>query len=209
MPLLIDVQSAVAKSIRGHPESALPLVASSGLSAESRLRVYRNNFVLALTNALKLGFPAVLALVGDGFFESAAQVFIAAHPPISPCLDEYGADFSGWLRDYQPAASVPYLADVAALEWALSIAALASDTAPLALSRLATAKFALPRTPRIFSCASPIPPMRSAPAPWREMSACLAPSIYRTGRINSLLCALRTTSQSSASIGWRPPFSKR
>jgi hypothetical protein len=53
-----------------------------GLRAE-RLDIYRNTFLLTLTKALRLCFPVVQKLVGDEFFEGAAQVFIAGQPEVT------------------------------------------------------------------------------------------------------------------------------
>lgn len=90
-----------------------------------------------LTTALRLSYPAVHRLVGADFFEGAARIFIAQHPPRCACLDDYGAEFPGFLSGFPPASSLPYLADVARLEWAVSRALHATDEEPLDARRLA------------------------------------------------------------------------
>ncbi len=118
MPTLHDVQTAMRRSLVHHDKSAAEAMLAAHVPPD-QLDIYRNNFLLTLTNALRLCFPAVEKLVGAAFFESAAQIFIAAHPPDIAWLDKYGAALPGFLRAFEPAAVVPYLHDVARLEWAV------------------------------------------------------------------------------------------
>jgi len=54
--------------------------------------------------------------VGDEFFRAMAGCYVKANPPSSPVISAYGATFSSFIQGFEPAASVPYLADVARLE---------------------------------------------------------------------------------------------
>ncbi|MCC8429745.1 putative DNA-binding domain-containing protein [Reyranella aquatilis] len=109
----------------------------AGTSRERRFRVYRNNVKASLVAALTARFPVVRRLVGDEFFEAMALVFIGQHPPLSPVLAEYGAGFARFLEGFEPAADLPYLPDVARLEWARHAAYHAADAAPIGIDRLA------------------------------------------------------------------------
>lgn len=115
------------------------LLGPTGQPAGKRFDVYRNNMAVSLTDALQTGFPVVRKLVGDAFFGAMAGVFLRAHPPDSPVLSRYGAALPSFLESFPPAASLPYLPDVARLELAMRRAYHAADTAPFdaeALSRL-------------------------------------------------------------------------
>lgn len=90
-----------------------------------------------LTTALRLSYPAVHRLVGADFFEGTARSFIERHPPECACLDDYGAEFPYFLSGFAPASSLPYLPDVARLEWAVGRALHAADAEPLDPRRLA------------------------------------------------------------------------
>ena len=141
MPTLREVQDAMRQSLVRGDSAAISAMLAARI-APDRLDIYRNTFLLTLTRALRLSFPAVQRLVGDAFFECAAQIFIADHPPRAAWLDAYGGAFPEFLRDFAPARSVPYLSDVATLEWAVSTALHAPDTAPLdpnLLAAIATA----------------------------------------------------------------------
>lgn len=99
--------------------------------ADKRFLVYRNNVTVSLTEALMDTYPTVLALVGEEFFRAMAPVFIAAHPPTSACLFEYGGEFGAFLDAFEPTQSLPYLGDIARLEFAWLKAYYAKDQTPL------------------------------------------------------------------------------
>ncbi len=92
-----------------------------------RFAVYRNNVVASLIQALADSFPVINALVGDEFFNAMTAIYVRQHPPRSPVLAYYGADFADFLQDFPPAASVPYLADIGRLEYAVIQAFHAAD----------------------------------------------------------------------------------
>ena len=107
-------------------------------ATSERLQVHRNTVFSTLVNALRLSYPVVRLLVGDEFFEGATRYFIAAYPPRSANLNDYGESFAGFLVQFPAAAAITYLADVARLEWAVSRALHAPDATALDISRLAT-----------------------------------------------------------------------
>jgi len=138
-PSLLEVQRALLASLAdGRHQSAANLVSADGLEADERLSIYRNTATSTLTGALRLTFPAVLKLVGEEFFEGATRVFIERHPARGAWLDDYGAEFASFIEQFPPAASLPYLPDVAALEWAVSRALHAPDVPAMDPLRLAT-----------------------------------------------------------------------
>lgn len=130
MPTLLELQAAMRRSLV-HRDSATAAAMLAAHVAPDRLDIYRNTFLLTLTKALRLCFPAVQKLAGEEFFEGAAQIFIAENPPRAAWLDQYGAGFPDFLRSFAPASSVPYLPDVARLEWAVNCALHAADAEPL------------------------------------------------------------------------------
>src|ERR1700689_4855631 len=132
MPALLELQQALRAQLLGE---ALPPDQASAL----RVAVYRNTCLSALVNAVRLSFPAVQRLVGADFFEAAAREFIRASVPTSAYLNDYGADFPGFLSHFTPAAGLLYLGDVAQLEWAVNRALHAGDAPrlePTGLTRL-------------------------------------------------------------------------
>jgi hypothetical protein len=101
----------------------------NGSDPTLRLAVYRNNVVVSLVDALAATFPVVQALVGEEFFRAMAAVFVRAQPPSSRILAWYGAGLADFIAAFEPAAGLPYLADVARLEMARVRAYHAADVA--------------------------------------------------------------------------------
>jgi hypothetical protein len=131
-PSLREVQRALRDAVIGFDAGvAERYVVAGGLASEQRLAVYRNTFDTTLANALRLSYPAVRKLVGATFFEGAARVFAHERPPRASWLDLYGADFADFLATFTPAASLPYLPDVARLDWAVDRALHSPDVEPL------------------------------------------------------------------------------
>lgn len=138
MPTLLELQRTLAQSMLQQLDSKLlDYVIADGLDNGARLDIYRNTCSSVLATALALSFPAVRNLVGPEFFEGAARLFVAEAPPHSALLDEYGADFPEFLVQLPQAASLPYLADVARLEWQVNIVLHAVDAQPLEIARFA------------------------------------------------------------------------
>lgn len=124
MPLgLPDLQRAFANHLVGpdQPE-LLALVAGDAIAATSRLGVYRHHVQHSLAAALATTFSTVQALVGEDFFRGLAQAYVRQSLPTQPVLSEYGAGLAGFIDGYAPARDLPYLADVARLDWALNCA---------------------------------------------------------------------------------------
>ncbi|RYF18616.1 MAG: DUF2063 domain-containing protein [Comamonadaceae bacterium] len=116
-------------------DPALPcpagLRARAGAAVARRFDVHRNNVIASLVDAVADTFPVVRALVGEAFFRAMAVAFVRSHPPRSPVLHAYGDAFPLFVAGFAPAAALPYLADVARLEWARMEACHAADAQPL------------------------------------------------------------------------------
>ena len=137
MPLS-DTQAEFVASLRnpGLPPPA-SLSRPGGTSPNKRFDVYRNNVVASLIEALRASFPVVERLVGEEFFKATARAYIDHEPPKSPLLFLYGRTLGDFVEGFPPAASVPYLGDIARLEWARLSAYHAADRTPVTIDRLA------------------------------------------------------------------------
>jgi hypothetical protein len=132
MTSLRELQRDVRAAVLGQGDTAAAaLVMADGLGAEARLQIYRHHVFTTLTAALQAVFPVVCRLVDERFFGYAADQYIRVEPPSGPCLFEYGATFPEFLAAFPPCRDLPYLGDVARLEWAMHRALHAPDTAPL------------------------------------------------------------------------------
>ena len=101
------------------PDLPLPdgIIRHDGCPDLKRFNVYRNNHVMSLISNLKDGFPLVLAIVGDDFFSYMAQLFVEKFPPKSPVMIFYGEPFAAFIRTFEAVEELPYLGDVAELEY--------------------------------------------------------------------------------------------
>ena len=81
------------------------------------LRVHRNTVLGALSNALRITFPAVDKLVGEAFFDRMAVAYARAQPPRAPQLDAYGRDFPQFIGAFPDTEALPYLRELALYEW--------------------------------------------------------------------------------------------
>ena len=115
------------------------LHAWNGSDVQRRLDVHRNHVVAGPVDVLRETFPVVCQLVGNDFFDTMAAAFVRSAPPRSPLLFEYGAGLPAWLPSFEPAAPLPYLADVAQLEWLQQRAAHAADADRPTLEALSAA----------------------------------------------------------------------
>ncbi len=175
MPLVLrDLQAAFAAHVVGGDRADLGTeVVGDSMSAEARLRVYRHHIAHSLGGALATTFATVHALVGEAFFRSMAQRFIGQTLPAQPVLAEYGANFPVFVADYEPAASLPYLADVARLDWALNVAfhspaarrLTATDLAGIASEQLPSLSLAVPEGATLIGSRYPLDRIWNAAQP--------------------------------------------
>src|SRR6266404_1656399 len=135
MPTLLEMQKAMQASLLNRDNQAVSAMLAGHVSAD-RLDIYRNTFVHTLTKTLRLCFPVTERLVGEDFFEGAAQIFIEERPPRVAWLDLYGGEFPEFLSSFPPATSIAYLGDVAELEWAVNSALHAADIESLDVAAL-------------------------------------------------------------------------
>ncbi len=123
---LVDPAEAVPAGVNGR----------RAVTDTRRFAVYRNNVHVSLVEALSKRYPVVARLVGDDFFRGMARVYVASRKPASPLLIHYGADFPEFIAGFAPAATIPYLPDVARLESAWLEAYHAADAVPLGIAAL-------------------------------------------------------------------------
>jgi hypothetical protein len=128
-PGLHAQQHAFADALRNAESAAplLPLLAGNAAQNQARLALYRGNVLANSIAALRQHFPVLEQIVGETFFEGLARAFWQAMPPTCANLATFGAQLPVFLETFEPTAHLPYLADVARLEWAVHQAEDAAD----------------------------------------------------------------------------------
>lgn len=106
-----DMQRATLQDLKS-------IILPGKFESNDLMQVYRNNYYISLTEALRSVYVSVDKLVGSGFFDFVAHSYIDAHPSRSGNLHEFGDCFAGFIGSLEQARSVPYIADIAHLDWA-------------------------------------------------------------------------------------------
>lgn len=99
--------------------------------------IYQAGYLHNLVEALRDVYPVTDRLVGRPCFTHLARSYLRRHPSTQADLHGYGAGFANCLRDCEALAGLPYLPDVARLEWLAHEAFHAADAAPLTEASLA------------------------------------------------------------------------
>ena len=113
-------------------------IRGDGLPIDRRLNIYRNNVFTNLREALRALFPVIDKLVGAEFFNYTADEYIRRYPSPAGDLNQFGAHLAEFLIAFEPAAGLPYLPDVARLEWLAHKVYHAGEHSGMAIEQLAT-----------------------------------------------------------------------
>src|SRR5574338_18114 len=140
MPSLSELQADFAAALFGGPQDALlsGLVDHRVAPAE-RFAVYRGSVLGNYRKALGAVYPVVEKLVGERFFDHAAEAYARREPSLHGDLNRYGANFADFLAGFPGAAELAYLPDTARLEWAMEEVFHAADSPSQSFARLAGA----------------------------------------------------------------------
>jgi hypothetical protein len=141
-----------------------PGVRADGVSPSVRLGFYRTNLFENYRKALRATYPAVEKLVGPGFFRVLAHEYARRFASRSGDVGRHAEHFAPFLSAHPSASSLPYLADVARLEWCIEESFNEADGAHLDLQRLAelppehygSLRFLLAPSCRLLSSVFPI-----------------------------------------------------
>jgi hypothetical protein len=138
-----DGQGAIVPQVR----------AQAGLAPAARLAIYHRAYRSRLREALGEAYEKTWTYAGDELFGSLADAYLAAHTSQYRNLRWYGDRFAAHCAQALP--DYPWLAELAAFEWALGLSFDAPDASPLDVNGL----------------------RGMAPEAWGEAVFCLHPSV--------------------------------
>jgi len=126
---LLRLQSDFAAALRDRERSAQAAgwLAGDAAHVDGRLALYRANMVAAADKALSGAYPVVRQVVGGEFFHGLARAYQRGTPSTSGDLHEFGATFPAFLAGFEHVRDMPWLPDLARLEWAAHLAYGAAD----------------------------------------------------------------------------------
>jgi hypothetical protein len=132
MPALREIQRrfGAALSSADGDDAALPLLAGDDARNRTLLSIYRATSIANATAALRLACPVFRQITGDVCFEGLARRYRDAEPSCDGDLNRYGERFAAFLDRFEPVRELPYLPDVARLEWSVHEATTAADARP-------------------------------------------------------------------------------
>jgi len=126
--MLVDFQEEFSKALFNTDIVAPDATrAPDRTKAGKRFDIYRNNVIVSLVNALRDGFPLCEKLVGSVFFSELARAFVQQELPSSPLLSFYGCELPTFISNTKATDSVPYMADIASIEYARRMSYFAAD----------------------------------------------------------------------------------
>ena len=136
-PLELQRAFGAALAQPGGTVPPAPLFRGPQDHAAGRLAVYRGNVYGNRTKALAAAYPIVRKIVGGDFFDAMAREYARLHPAASGDLNEYGERLAEFVAVFPHTQDLPYLPDVARMEWLAHRAYYAADATAFDPARLA------------------------------------------------------------------------
>lgn len=168
MHALHKLQQSFASDLWGEGLNRLEGVILDGrFPAERLFQVYRNNFWIASEEALSGIYRVVKQLVGKPFFAVLVDHFLRSYPPRYGNVLKLGRDLPVFLCDFKPTEGLPYLSDIARLEWAYHQIFHAQEPTPFDIRSLAS--IASDRIPELRFELSPSSRLIYSPYPLFEI----------------------------------------
>ncbi len=108
----------------------------STATAAERIAIYSNNTQLNLIELLRSSYPVIDKIVGTDFFKHLAIEYIQQHPQTNADRHHFGANLFCFLTTFVPVDTLPFLSDLAQLEWHYHRAYFADDAPPMTFEAL-------------------------------------------------------------------------
>ncbi len=94
-----------------------PLNPQRGTPGDERMRVYAGGYLTRIYSALEEVFEATHQVLGDAVFHALAEDYARQFPSQDYNLSFAGRHLPEYLRSWKRAEALPFLADLALLEW--------------------------------------------------------------------------------------------
>jgi len=133
MNTLLTSQRALLQALFGaasDAEALKTLTTDHAMPTRARgLASYQSNAHMLAERVLVAAYPVVTAILSPDSMGQLARALWHRHPPVRGDLARWGADLPGFIAASPQLAELPWLADVARIEWALHAAATAANVA--------------------------------------------------------------------------------
>ncbi len=137
MTELMDLQHQFQKFLlSGASKINDSVVQTETLAIAERLAIYKDAYKLRLIESLTTNFPATYAYLGTDEFQKLCSSYIEHHPSTYRSIRWYGHALAGYLKSYY-LSDYAYLAELAELEWNMTLVFDAADDPLLSLNEMA------------------------------------------------------------------------
>jgi len=102
------------------PKRWLPVIGQSPeVSQGTRLAIYGDGYFIRIVDVMAGNYAVLCAVLGDHEFRHhVAREYLIKHPSIHKCIDNIGNFMPAFLEKHSASRKLPFLADLARLEWA-------------------------------------------------------------------------------------------
>ncbi|MCE0724377.1 MULTISPECIES: DNA-binding domain-containing protein [Legionella] len=105
-------------------------------SIADRVAIYADGFYARLEEALMSDYSTLVEVIGEDKFTKMSKDYTQAYPSYNYSLNNFGENLSRFLTETSPYQKKPYLAEIAAFEWAEYQAIVAHDANLLSITDL-------------------------------------------------------------------------
>jgi hypothetical protein len=134
---LLTLQTALQNHLLNESSDIYSEVIDVGkISLQQRLGIYKHAYCARLQEALATNYPIMQLYLGDDQFDELAKAYIAALPSNFRSIRWYGDCLEHYLTTTSPYNDYSYLAELAKVEWEMTLVFDAPDDAVFELTRL-------------------------------------------------------------------------
>jgi hypothetical protein len=144
---------------------------SADVDQATRLSIYGDGYFLRIVDVMAANYEVLCAVAGEHEFRHhLARAYLVKHPSTYKCIDNVGNRMADFLKRYPLTRQLPFLPDLARVEWAFHESFYADEWplfdpakfAGVPVERWAGARITLDPSVRLLSLAFPVVPL------WRD-----------------------------------------
>lgn len=138
---LLDLQNKFQSYLLdSNPEFKSFINGTLKVPAKTRLAIYENAYRLRLIDALAANYPVLNKSLGCEQFNELGASYLKIYPSTYRSIRWFGDKLVLFLSENMPYSDMPYLAELAQFEWALSLAFDSSDSSVLQIDDVVAIK---------------------------------------------------------------------
>ncbi|KJY84369.1 hypothetical protein TW81_04070 [Vibrio galatheae] len=122
-PSLAELQNTFARALHYQATGEDCDIHSGNFTADQRMQIYRNNFIIGLSEVLQASYPMLHALWGEECFAQVARQHVLSNPLENGDVSHYGQYFDKTIKRFPAVVeAAPYSLEVARYEWQIDLA---------------------------------------------------------------------------------------